>query len=280
MFSFSSSSRAHSQKSNRMLAIIIGVLFILFLFYLLVRRSSSYSSQSGEDAPLQGISLVESYERFLSPELRQYILDIAQSISNQQTVQNYFTTTGVIRSYYQQLQHRSDNSVCNVLIFGLGRDTPFYLMANDRGRTIFIENDAEWIARTPLPDVVQSRASVVQYTYQTQLKDSMNLLNDPNRHEKLFMSSLPKDILLSTDWDVIIVDAPFGMETALMDAPGRMMSIYTASLLAHQGRPRTVHVFVHDYDRVVERTYADRLLQLHNRVSVVDRLAHFRIQHP
>eukprot|EP00912_Choanoflagellata_sp_UC4_P001762 UC4_evm8s1127 len=57
------------------------------------------------------------------------------------------------------------------------------------------------------------------------------------------------DIITSTHWDVIFVDAPLG---CCNSGPGRYQSIYTSKLLAG----RDTHIFVDDYERKVEKTFS------------------------
>jgi glucuronoxylan 4-O-methyltransferase len=155
---------------------------------------------------------------------------------------------------------------CNLLVFGVGKDSRFWLEANEGGRTVFVEHEAEWIARTRelLPGVV-----VHQVGYGTLRTQWKRLLD---RHERLFMEDLPNSVI-SADWDVIFVDSPQGGSRR---RPGRMMSIYTAGVLAR--RSSDVDVFVHDCDREVERAYSDHYLGAETMVRQIDRLRHFHLR--
>lgn len=80
------------------------------------------------------------------------------------------------------------------------------------------------------------------------------------------MLSLPaflKDIV----WDIIFVDGPTGYADS---TPGRIQSIYTASVLS--GKSENIDVFVHDCDREVERVYCDRFFSDMKLVAEFDRL--------
>jgi hypothetical protein len=80
--------------------------------------------------------------------------------------------------------------------------------------------------------------------------------------EQLYIQELP-DVVFSTTWDVIIVDAPLGYPNT---GPGRFQSLYmtkrianhTLSLLSKQQQQikSVVHVFVDDYERRVEREFS------------------------
>ena len=154
----------------------------------------------------------------------------------------------------------------NVLVFGVGRDSGFWLDANEDGTTEFVEHEPEWIAQTRkhLPGIVIHRV-----TYETRRHQWKRLLR---RHDKLFMEDLPNPVL-ATNWDVIFVDSPQG---ASRRRPGRMKSIYTASILAR--RSTNVDVLVHDCDRVVEQAYSERFLGPERLVHEVRTLRHFRMR--
>ena len=58
-------------------------------------------------------------------------------------------------------------------------------------------------------------------------------------------------IIRETKWDCIFIDAPMGMSDK-PQVPGRMQSIFEASVLADED----TDVFVHDCDRYVENVYS------------------------
>jgi hypothetical protein len=133
----------------------------------------------------------------------------------------------------------------NFLVFGMGNDSPFWSKVNRRGRTVFIEDHAEWFNR-----IKQEHPSLEAYLvdYGTKLKEGMQLIDRP---ERLAMD-LPQDIR-RTEWNAILVDGPAGYEDG---TPGRMKSIYEASRLIKPGGS----IFVHDQERAVETAYSDRYL--------------------
>lgn len=130
----------------------------------------------------------------------------------------------------------------------MGRDSGLWLDANEGGRTVFVEHMAEWIdlTREAVPGI-----EIIQVSYDTRRPQWRRIME---RQDLLFMGDLPDDVL-ATNWDLIFVDSPQGGSRA---NPGRMQSIYTASVLAR--RSTEVEVLVHDCHREVESGYADRYL--------------------
>lgn len=155
---------------------------------------------------------------------------------------------------------------CRLLVFGVGKDSRFWLEANEGGTTVFVEHEPEWIRMTR--ELVPG-ADVVQVSYDTRRTQWRALME---RRDVLFMEDLPNRIL-SMDWDVIFVDSPQG---GSRKRPGRMKSIYTASVLAR--RSTDVQVLVHDCDREVEAAYSDRYLGPERLVTQVGRLRHYLLR--
>lgn len=155
---------------------------------------------------------------------------------------------------------------CALLVFGVGRDSRIWLGENAGGSTVFLEHNADWIEKT---HEVLPEADVVQVHYGTRRTQWKRLLE---RQDKLFMTGLPNRVL-STNWDVIFVDAPPG---GSRKRSGRMKSIYTASVLAR--RSTDVDVLVHDCHREVEATYSERFLGMERLRQQVKTLRHFHLR--
>jgi len=146
---------------------------------------------------------------------------------------------------------------CNLLVFGVGRDSSLWMDVNNGGRTVFVEDVREWAeyAREHVEGI-----SVVDVRYWT-LRVMWHLLRFiPSL---LYMRSLPADVL-DAQWDVILVDAPRGTRWYRR---GRMMSIYTASVLAKRSRGV---VFVHDCHRFTEAECSDAFLGADRLLHEVD----------
>lgn len=101
-------------------------------------------------------------------------------------------------------------------------------------------------------------------TYGIVLRDWKVLI----KQQDVLSEGIP-EIVLGVAWDVILVDAPRGHSD---DNPGRMKSIYHASILARTG----TDVFVHDCNREVEAVYFDQFLRMERLQGSVGRLRHYR----
>jgi len=176
---------------------------------------------------------------------------------------------------------------CNFLVFGLGFDSPMWAALNHGGRTVFLEEDASWIA-----SVRSKHPSLESYhvTYDTVLTDADALLElrdhpacvaQPDLASaaeascRLALRGLPP-VFHELEWDLIMVDAPTGWTP---QSPGRMGAIYTAGMAARARRPGDgpTDVFVHDVDRPVEDAFSKAFLCEGYLAEQVGRIRHFVI---
>ena len=150
---------------------------------------------------------------------------------------------------------------CKFLIFGMGYDSLIWHKFNREGRTVFIEDDREWWDKINgfIPDI---EAYLIKY--HTKLCQWKELLDSPLK----LKLDLP-DTIINVKWDVIFVDGP---KANSPESPGRMSSIYMASrLIKDRG-----DIFVHDCNREVEITYADKYLgEFRNQIRVRKLLRHY-----
>ena len=154
---------------------------------------------------------------------------------------------------------------CNVLIFGLGNDSTIWHQINTQGKTIFLEHNQEWYER-----ILSNHPHLNSYFihYHTVLSDWQHLLHQDETNLSI---ELPPEVM-QTQWDIIFVDAPEGYAST---KPGRMQSIYMASVLGQKGLS---HVFVHDCDRPVEKACCSRFLADAKLVRSIEKLRHYKFE--
>jgi glucuronoxylan 4-O-methyltransferase len=149
---------------------------------------------------------------------------------------------------------------CNFLIFGLGNDSLFWESINRSGKTVFLEDNEDWIQKISKQDAT---IRIYLIDYKSQLTQWQALLNSPH----LLNIDLPREIE-NESWNIILVDSPEGWRH---DKPGRMKSIYLASQLGKNNSD----IFVHDCDRQVEIIYCDKFLKEGNFKVQVGKLRHY-----
>ncbi|KAL3614239.1 hypothetical protein CASFOL_042313 [Castilleja foliolosa] len=178
---------------------------------------------------------------------------------------------------------------CNLLVFGISHETLLWnaLNHNGGGRTVFVDESNYLISK-----LEERHPSIEAYDIQftTKVSELYDLIEYYKREIsadcrpvqnllfsdcKLAVNDLPNHIY-DVAWDVILVDGPRGYFAA---APGRMMAIYSAGVLARSKRGGAVetHVFVHEFEREAERVCAYEFLCKENLVDQKDSLAHFVI---
>ena len=133
---------------------------------------------------------------------------------------------------------------CNLLVFGVGGDSPLWMFANRAGKTTFIEEDPKYVAlareRSPSIDV-----HLVGYrTTQKLLREQINDI------DSRFWDFLP-DSVASSEWDIVLIDAPTAYEAS---TPGRLQPCWWTSRKLASSSRRHSDVFLHDFNREGERT--------------------------
>ncbi|KAK9678534.1 hypothetical protein RND81_11G217800 [Saponaria officinalis] len=251
--------------------IVLCFLFLGIIFFILSLTFSSSSSSTNTKVKLPKCpSNCNKIPLALSSALLHYA---TTNITPQQTSHEITLTARVL--------HRK--SPCNFLVFGLGYDSLMWATLNYGGKTVFLEEDKNWIRqiKSEFP-TLDSR----HVAYDTKVRHATQLLTSSKSDENCYHiahpmesnctlapKSVPSDVL-DVEWDVIMVDAPTGYHD---DAPGRMQAIYTAGLLGRWREEGDVDVFVHDVDRDVEDVFSKEYLCEGYMVEEVGKLRHFRV---
>lgn len=145
----------------------------------------------------------------------------------------------------------------NILIFGVGYDSKLWIETNKNGKTIFLENDQNWIDKIKKENL---NMDVRLIEYSCNINDYAKIIDDENK----LKINLPSDII-SEKWDLIIIDSPLG---GTDNCPGRMQSIYMASIL------NCSHYLLHDCNRNVEKLYGKKYLK--NKLYSINSLNYYR----
>lgn len=132
---------------------------------------------------------------------------------------------------------------CKLLVFGCDNGNNIWKNLNPKGVTIFLEHSAKI-----QENILKKYPDTNIYLY-TPVQAGISDFTD-NPH--IFESPMP-EIMQKYNWDVIIIDGPPGAAT---HHPGRALVIKWVSLICKG----TTHVFIHDYERPVEKFYADKFL--------------------
>ncbi|KAH9618254.1 hypothetical protein KSS87_015542 [Heliosperma pusillum] len=221
------------------------------------------------------------------------VVDISSATSIQQAAILHYATSKVTPQQTLDQINVSHTVLrtlapCNFLVFGLGYDSLMWAAFNPGGTTLFLEEHEQWVQKV-LKIAPSLHAKTV--SYRTHLHEADELLSsyksEPqclpnnaylkgNKKCRLALDTLPEEVY-EREWDVIMIDAPMGY---FKEAPGRMSAIYSAAVMA---RARTgvgsTHVFVHDADRKVEKSFAREFLCSKYLVGGSGRLWHFEIPH-
>ena len=126
----------------------------------------------------------------------------------------------------------------------LGYDSLMWTSLNQRGKTVFVEEDPKWF-QTILKDSPYLKAHTVKY--RTQLSQANDLLSSynskcpcspfdaylrGNTRCRLALENLPNEVY-EIEWDLIMIDASRGY---FAKVPGRMGAIFLVAVMARNGK--------------------------------------------
>ncbi|EEC81210.1 hypothetical protein OsI_24242 [Oryza sativa Indica Group] len=176
---------------------------------------------------------------------------------------------------------------CNLLVFGLGGETPLWRALNHGGRTVFLDENQYYVSHLEGRHPGLEAYDVVYTTTVREFPDLLDAARAARSAEcrpvqnllysdcRLAINDLPNQ-LYDVAWDIILVDGPRGYTAA---SPGRMSAIFTAGVMARSRAEKGAEtdVLVHDYEREVERACSREFLCEENRVEETSTrsLAHF-----
>ncbi|KAF8408426.1 hypothetical protein HHK36_007578 [Tetracentron sinense] len=262
--------RKQSMKVTRK-KLLIFVFFILSTVSLLrlLNITISNSSSSTQPPVLLPLTLLESCS---SPSPTCTKLSTSPAVVSTLTEKEFQLLLNLI-------SHRAP---CNLLVFGLIPQFLLLSSANAGGTTIFLEDDPGKLSNI----TTNSKGTqIYKVEHQIVAGEAYKLLkharDDPACAPqagplqvsscRLALTKLPWEVY-EFKWDVVVVDGPSGDRP---EAPGRMSTIYTASMIARTGN--ITDVVIHDVDRTIEKWFSWEFLCDENLVSSTGKLWHFRI---
>ncbi|KAF7112067.1 hypothetical protein CFC21_112005 [Triticum aestivum] len=290
----SMSSPVHARKALHLVAMkaklqsFLGLRLLLvaalaaFLLLFSARTLFSSSSSPGQRSAASQLHLSGAGDDGSCSKLPAPVADALVHYATSNTTPQQ--TAAEIGVSLRVLQRRSP---CNFLVFGLGLDSPMWAALNHGGRTVFLEEDASWIASVRSKHPGLESYHVVYDTRLTEADELIALRDHPGCTAqpdlaaaaeascRLALRGLPA-AFHEVEWDLVMVDAPTGW---VPEAPGRMGAIYTAGMVARARRPGdgATDVFVHDVDRTVEDRFSKAFLCDAYLAEQVGRIRHFVI---
>eukprot|EP00250_Pteridium_aquilinum_P017199 c23505_g1_i1 orf=483-1388(-) len=257
------------------------LLFMAILYLIHMDKSMSRMLSSSDARKLQAhidnpsMAEISAKKPLPYPVMLAMVHYATTAITPQQTSEEIMITVNIL----------SQKAPCNFLIFGLGYDSLLWQTLNHGGNTVFLEEDANWIAEMQRsnPDV-----RAIQVNYTTQVSESAELLSYARREKeicspatdlqrsecKLAINGLPEEIYREK-WDVVMIDAPRGY---FEEAPGRMSAIFSSAVMAKgRGKKESTHIMLHDVDRSVEKDFSMEFFCSKNLIEGAGKLWHFQI---
>ncbi|CAH9113921.1 unnamed protein product [Cuscuta epithymum] len=265
----SSRNLQHSSNSNKSHKLVI-LFFLLILLLCVLRQRLVASNQQTKWSPQNP----QAFEK-IPPSLADALVHYATA---NRTPQQTFEEISLTKTILQR------RSPCNFLVFGLGFDSLLWKSLNHNGRTVFLEEDSQWIERVKL---MKLSLEIYHVEYDTHVEEAVELLRigktdeeckkvmDPRYSKcRLALKNMPKEVY-ETKWDLVMVDAP---KSWTKELPGRMSVIYTVGMMAkNREEGAKTDVFVHDAERWVDNKFSRAFLCEAYMKEQVGMLRHFTI---
>lgn len=171
------------------------------------------------------------------------VYDFVKENYNPKTQLTFWTVYLLVEYIY------SKNRSCNILVFGLGKDSAIWKNANKDGYTLFVEDSRKWVKKVCGDSI--DKWNVLIYKYPTNVKSSLRKFNENVKFVEEV--EIPEEIK-NRNWDLIIIDAPNGGNSK--KSPGRSIPIaWTARIVTDN-----TLVIVDDYRRPLEKKYSQHFL--------------------
>lgn len=176
---------------------------------------------------------------------------MSQSLQPTRTLEVIFAEIGgqpnscTHAEYHAFAQKIHTMAPCQLLVFGLGRDSVAWCEVNHNGDTLFLENNPEWIERIA-PEIGEQRVQQIGYEYRFEQWEADDL-----RPEAVPLPESTNALPTAASYDAIFVDAPWGPTF------GRHQSTHLATTVVRPGGL----IALHDCERPREQLVCQRLLE-------------------
>uniref|UniRef100_A0A0E0KW05 Uncharacterized protein n=1 Tax=Oryza punctata TaxID=4537 RepID=A0A0E0KW05_ORYPU len=280
---------AASSSHRRVLLLVFATCFALATFLTFVYNTSHFASASGSGAGA-GAAASSGGATSGPGSVSALPLPVFDALVHFASISNatHRMSDTDIRAISAVLRARGP---CNLLVFGLGAESPLWLALNHGGRTVFLEEN-EFYVKYLEPRHPGLEAYDVSYT--TKVRDFRDLLDAARASRaaecrpiqnllfsecRLAINDLPNE-LYDVAWDIVLIDGPSGWNPT---SPGRMPSIFTTAVLARTGATAAkgpTDVLVHDFQFELEQVLSKEFLCDENRVagSGTPSLGHFVVR--
>lgn len=177
--------------------------------------------------------------------------------------------------YFAFMSYVRDRAPQNLLIWGIGYDSTLTKALNEGGYTLFLEHNADWVARTPA-----AKLNYISYndkSFHTTVDHFDDFITSPHRANI-------KALNTGVCWDTVLVDPPLGWKHT---DTGRAVPLYTAAVdieacvaMERYELDQEVAVWVHDCNRVLEDAVTHAFYGEPEKTIGVKRLSKWTFQKP
>jgi hypothetical protein len=149
--------------------------------------------------------------------------------------------------YFAFMSYVRDRAPQNLLVWGIGYASTLIKALNEGGYTLFLEFNAEWVAKTPAATL--NYISYNDKAFHTQVDHYDDFVLSPHRANIAALNS-------GVCWDTVLVDSPYGQRQT---DTGRAVPLYTAKVdvesciaMDSYEHDKEVAVWAHDCNRALE----------------------------
>jgi len=177
--------------------------------------------------------------------------------------------------YFAFMSYVLDRAPQNLLIWGIGYASTLTKLLNEGGYTLFLESNADWVAKTPA-----AKLNYISYndkSFHTRVDRFSEFIAVPHRANINALNS-------GVCWDTVLVDSPLGRRKT---DTGRAVPLYTAKVdfeacdaMGSYEHDQEVAVWVHDCNRALEDAVTHAFYREPEKTIGAKRLSKWTLQKP